>query len=460
MFESRINQVSDLYSRDFTGKASVSYNGSQAPKETFITDTAPNFRTMVDFGKNVDDDLKTLDRKFERNYNIDKRIYELEKNAENSYMQWKRDQERLNEEKKREKGLKDSLEQLKYEKEQLNEYRREQEKTDLQASNTPSSPYFERRSPPQTQEYFMPRYEEYQEPIVRDNGRNFAESREGFANTMKATNDDFNFHQPEGRKGSSPSKTLHFHDEEVNYKNVDIEKIEAASKHCRACEAKYKLVLNTINPQREKQRITDETIRKLLIQLKALYMSKKFQEAEELVENSLNDGYRHADIYYMAGEIKKSLKLYREAEAYYLQGLSYQVHSPYIYQSLGFTYINLNNHKRAIPLLKHFTDKMTSESALFELGKCLAVCKSYLEATVYFGKAIQLNSKVGDYYLHRGDSYEALGFTKLAIDDYRMFKRLTPNYREIFEKNIKDLEKQKKFEEANSFKSYLAKINV
>lgn len=90
----------------------------------------------------------------------------------------------------------------------------------------------------------------------------------------------------------------------------------------------------------------------------------------------------------------------------------------------------------------------------------MAVCKSYLEATVYFGKAIQLNPKVGDYYLHRGDSYEALGFTKLAIDDYRSFKKLTPNYKEIFEKNIKDLEKQKKFEEATTFKAYLAKIDV
>lgn len=79
---------------------------------------------------------------------------------------------------------------------------------------------------------------------------------------------------------------------------------------------------------------------------------------------------------------------------------------------------------------------------------------------MYFGKAIEINSKIGDYYLHRGDSYEALGFMKLAIDDYRAFRKMTPNYREIFEKNIKDLEKQGKFEEANSFKVYMRKIAV
>jgi len=126
-----------------------------------------------------------------------------------------------------------------------------------------------------------------------------------------------------------------------------------------------------VNPYKEKQRITDETIRKILIQLKGLFMSKKLKEAEELVENTLHDGYKHADLYYMGGEIKKALskffleiythiykELYKEAEAYYLQALTFQVHSPYVYQSLGLVYINLNSHKRAIPLLKHFTDKI------------------------------------------------------------------------------------------------------
>lgn len=76
--------------------------------------------------------------------------------------------------------------------------------------------------------------------MIRDDRRVFAESQQdGFGSTSKPNNDDFNFHQP-GKPSGSPSKNLHFHDEEVNYKNVDIEKMEAASKHCRACEAKYK----------------------------------------------------------------------------------------------------------------------------------------------------------------------------------------------------------------------------
>lgn len=81
-----------------------------------------------------------------------------------------------------------------------------------------------------------------------------------------------------------------------------------------------------------------------------------------------------------------------------------------------------------------------SDTACFELGKCLAISKSYLEATIYFTKAIDINGKVPDYYLHRGDSYEALGFMKLAIDDFSMYKKLNPGFLETFSDNIDRLE--------------------
>jgi len=119
-------------------------------------------------------------------------------------------------------------------------------------------------------------------------------------------------------------------------------------------------------------------MRKLLIHLKGLYMNKKFNEALDLLDSAFEDGYKHADLYYMAGEVHRALsnffldinqftclESYKEAEGHYLQALTFQVHSPYVYQSLGLTYIHLNNHKRAIPLLKHFTDRIVSSSYKF-----------------------------------------------------------------------------------------------
>ena len=60
-----------------------------------------------------------MDRKFERDYYIDPRVQELQKNAESAYVQWKREQERLREEQMRERTIRESLARVKGEKEQL-----------------------------------------------------------------------------------------------------------------------------------------------------------------------------------------------------------------------------------------------------------------------------------------------------------------------------------------------------
>ena len=53
---------------------------------------------------------------------------------------------------------------------------------------------------------------------------------------------------------------------------------------------------------------------------------------------------------------------------------------------------------------------------------------NYIEAAIYFTKAIETKSDEAYYYLHRGDCYETLGFVELAVADYRMFKKLKPDY--------------------------------
>ena len=95
-----------------------------------------------------------------------------------------------------------------------------------------------------------------QRETVKNNKNAFRDSSADFLQTMKANNDfrdsatamtrtvksgteDFNLHQL-AVKTSSPWKNFHYHDEPANYTDIDIEKLEAASKHCAACESKYK----------------------------------------------------------------------------------------------------------------------------------------------------------------------------------------------------------------------------
>ena len=55
-----------------------------------------------------------------------------------------------------------------------------------------------------------------------------------------------------------------------------------------------------------------------------------------------------------------SLGRIKEAEVYLLTALKYEIHSPYVYQSLGFVYIEMDQERRAIPLLTHFVQKCVS----------------------------------------------------------------------------------------------------
>lgn len=67
----------------------------------------------------------------------------------------------------------------------------------------------------------------------------FKDDSAGLTRTIKSGTEDFNLHQL-AMKTSSPWKSFHYHDEPTNYADVDVEKLEHASKHCAACESKYK----------------------------------------------------------------------------------------------------------------------------------------------------------------------------------------------------------------------------
>eukprot|EP00330_Aristerostoma_sp_ATCC50986_P006362 CAMPEP_0114585008 /NCGR_PEP_ID=MMETSP0125-20121206/8655_1 /TAXON_ID=485358 ORGANISM="Aristerostoma sp., Strain ATCC 50986" /NCGR_SAMPLE_ID=MMETSP0125 /ASSEMBLY_ACC=CAM_ASM_000245 /LENGTH=69 /DNA_ID=CAMNT_0001779863 /DNA_START=856 /DNA_END=1065 /DNA_ORIENTATION=- len=67
-----------------------------------------------------------------------------------------------------------------------------------------------------------------------------------------------------------------------------------------------------------KDKISDDYIRKILIQLKTLFLAKKYDTGLDLVLKTIEDGYSHADLYYMSGEIRRALGNLKEAELEFL----------------------------------------------------------------------------------------------------------------------------------------------
>ena len=65
-------------------------------------------------------------------------------------------------------------------------------------------------------------------------------------------------------------------------------------------------------------------------------------------------GTRHADVFYLAGEVQRLLNNPDEAEAHLLNAIAMKIHTPYSYYSLGLVYIDMKDYSKAIPVLKHF----------------------------------------------------------------------------------------------------------
>ena len=94
-----------------------------------------------------------------------------------------------------------------------------------------------------------------------------------------------------------------------------------------------------------------------MIQAKALFNSKKYQEVKELLEKAVYErGVIHADVYYLCGEVNRRLNHLLIAEQMLLKCLTFEFHSPFTYASLGFLYRDLGNTTRACALFKRALD--------------------------------------------------------------------------------------------------------
>ena len=61
--------------------------------------------------------------------------------------------------------------------------------------------------------------------------------------------------------------------------------------------------------------------------------------------------------------------------------------------------------------------------------------------------------------MFRAETYEAMGYIKLACDDYKLYRTLNPGFSVALENKAKDLEQFSDFMEANKIRNFIKKIN-
>lgn len=151
------------------------------------------------------------------------------------------------------------------------------------------------------------------------------------------------------------------------------------------------------------------------------YMKKyKFISAYSILKSSIQLGIYHSDLFYLYGEVNRILKHFQEAEDYLLLALNFEMHSPYVFYSLGLLYQEVSQFKYSNSFFKLFLQLIDNADVHFQMAKNYSQIGKYIKTAEQLTKAININKEEAEYYKFRSEVYKLIGLTEMANDDEKM----------------------------------------
>ena len=129
----------------------------------------------------------------------------------------------------------------------------------------------------------------------------------------------------------------------------------------------------------------------------------------------------------MYGEVNRILKNFKESEDYLLLSCNFELHSPYVFYSLGLLYNEIKEYKYAINFFKLFNQLIDNSEVHFNLAKNYFLDKKYVNAGKEINKAIELNKNIIEYYIFRKNLYNFIGLKESANKDEIIINNLINN---------------------------------
>ena len=161
-------------------------------------------------------------------------------------------------------------------------------------------------------------------------------------------------------------------------------------------------------------------LNRTLLQAKTLMKKYKFTSALDLLSSAINVGIYHSDLFYLYGEVNRILKHFQPAEDYLLLALNFEMHSPYVFYSLGLLYQELSQFKYSNSFFKLFLQLINKADVHFQMAKNYSQIGKYIKAAEHLTKAIEGDKECVEYYRFRAEIYRVIGLTEMACDDERM----------------------------------------
>ena len=174
----------------------------------------------------------------------------------------------------------------------------------------------------------------------------------------------------------------------------------------------------------------NSNLSKILLESRDLIKKKKLKQAYILLKQTVSTGIQHSDLFYLYGEINRMLNQNKVAENYLINALKFELHSPYVFFSLGLLYQDMNDYKNSIKFFKLFNRLLDNADVHFQIGLNYFNLRDFVNAAEEISKAIDLNNDCAEYYLFRSEIYKNMGLKEMENEDYNMYQYIIRKKRE------------------------------
>ena len=162
-------------------------------------------------------------------------------------------------------------------------------------------------------------------------------------------------------------------------------------------------------------------LNKILLQSQTFIKNHKYISAYYLLRNIILTGEYHSDLFYLYGEVNRILENYQIAEDFLLLALNFEIHSPFVFYSIGLLYKDLNKYDYSNIFFRLFQRLINNDCVHFYISKNYMLMGELLKAAKEITIAIEKNKEKDIYYKLRSEIYKKLGMYEMSNDDLNMY---------------------------------------
>ena len=184
------------------------------------------------------------------------------------------------------------------------------------------------------------------------------------------------------------------------------------------------------NKDKDKESKMKTDLSRILLEARDLIKKLKIKQAYILLKKTISTGIQHSDLFYLYGEVNRLVKQNKVAEEYLLKALKFELHSPYVFYSLGILYQDLKQYQNSNKFFKLFFRLLNNADLHFQMGINYFYMKDYVSAAEELSNAIDLNNECPEYYQFRSEIYKNMGLKEMENEDYNMYQYIIRKKRE------------------------------